>query len=204
MRSLSAWLLVRASIVLAFALTTLALLGPAPTARAADALSPDLQAAKAGLEKYTDPIVAIRDGYYSTIACVRFTKSGTMNGMPYPAGGMGVHLLNMQLVGPKLDPARPQVLIYEPTANGKLQLAAAEWFMPYKKGMVAPEMFGHKFYGPMMGHYPVMPKELVHYDLHVWLWKNNPSGVFAPTNSDLKCPDTGYTITYTQPDMPMP
>jgi len=204
MRTSVAGMLVRALSAFIFSLATVALVGTAPAARAADALSPDLQAAKTALEKYTDPIVAIRDGYYSTVACVQFTKSGTLNGMPYPAGGMGVHLLNMQLVGPTLDAAHPQVLIYEPTADGKLKLAAAEWFMPYKKGMAAPEMFGHKFYGPMMGHYPVMPKELVHYDLHVWLWKDNPSGVFAPTNADLKCPDTGYTITYTQPDMPMP
>ena len=27
----------------------------------------------------------------------------------------------------------------------------------------------------------------VHYDLHVWLWKHNPSGVFAPFNPDASC-----------------
>lgn len=166
-------------------------------------LPADLQAARATLEKYQDPVTAIREGYLSTIGCVAFTTTGTMNGMPYPAGGMGVHLLNMAMVGPKLDPAHPQVLIYAPQADGKLQLAAAEWFMPYKKGMTPPEMFGHKFYGPMMGHYPVMPKELVHYDLHVWLWKHNPAGVFSPTNPDLKCPAGPYTFTFAHPDMPM-
>lgn len=175
--------------------------GQVPSANA-DQLPSNLQAARATLEKYQDPIAAVREGYYSTVACVGFTKSGSLNGMPYPAGGMGVHLINMSLVG-KLDPAHPQVLIYEPMAGNKLQLAAAEWFMPYKKGMQPPEMFGHKFYGPMMGHYPLMPKELVHYDLHVWLWKQNPSGVFSPTNPDLKCPAGGYTVMFTKPDMPM-
>ena len=33
-------------------------------------LSPELQHARAGLEKYQDPVVAVRDGYFSTLACV--------------------------------------------------------------------------------------------------------------------------------------
>ncbi|MGC1898542.1 MAG: hypothetical protein WA716_07510, partial [Pseudolabrys sp.] len=31
------------------------------------------------------------------------------------------------------------------------------------------------------------PKEYVHYDLHAWLFKNNPLGMFAPTNPDVNC-----------------
>jgi hypothetical protein len=90
-------------------------------------------------------------------------------------------------VGPKLDPAKPQVLIYEPVA-GRLKLVAAEWFMPAQlAGGQAPEIFGQKLFGPMDGHEPIMPKELSHYDLHVWLWKTNPRGVFTSTNSAVKC-----------------
>ena len=33
-------------------------------------LSPELVTAKAGLEKYNDPLVAVRDGYFSTVACI--------------------------------------------------------------------------------------------------------------------------------------
>jgi hypothetical protein len=91
-------------------------------------------------------------------------------------------------VGPKLDPAKPQVLIYEPV-NGRLKLAAAEWFMPEQvAGGKAPTIFGQTLYGPMDGHQPIMPKELRHYDLHVWLWKTNPKGVFTSTNAAVKCP----------------
>jgi hypothetical protein len=36
----------------------------------------------------------------------------------------------------------------------------------------------------MPGHNPTMP---VHYDLHVWIWKANPSGLFAPFNPALSC-----------------
>jgi hypothetical protein len=31
----------------------------------------------------------------------------------------------------------------------------------------------------MVGHVPLMPEGLHHYDLHVWLWKANPLGVRA-------------------------
>jgi hypothetical protein len=46
----------------------------------------------------------------------------------------------------------------------------------------------------MEGHHPLMPGALHHYDLHVWLWKENPAGMFSPTNPGLKCPKTGYSF----------
>ena len=39
-----------------------------------------------------------------------------------------------------------------------------------------------------------MPTELHHYDLHVWLWKANPGGVYSPTNPTVKCGAYSYTI----------
>ena len=133
-------------------------------------LSPELLSARAGLEKYNDPYVAVRDGYYSTVACIDFPKGGQDGPVTYKPGAMGVHLLNMANVGPKLDPAKPQVLIYEPVA-GRLKLVAAEWFMPAQLAAgKAPQIFGHTLLGPMYGHEPIMPKELMHYDLHVWLF----------------------------------
>jgi hypothetical protein len=38
------------------------------------------------------------------------------------------------------------------------------------------------------------PPENHHYDLHVWLFKPNPAGLFNPANPDVKCPKTGYTL----------
>ena len=148
-----------------------------------------ISAVRKALDKYKDPVAAVRDGYYSTVGCVDFPSGGTEHGsMEYKPGAMGVHLLNMGNVGPKLDPAKPQVLIYEPV-NGKLKLAAAEWFMPVQvAGGKAPTIFGQTLSGPMDGHQPIMPKELRHYDLHVWLWKTNPKGVFTSTNAAVKCP----------------
>lgn len=161
---------------------------PAPT------LSPDLQAARAGLEKYQDPFAAVRDGFFSTLACIDFPKGAVDGPITYPPGAMGVHFLNLGNIGPKLDPAKPQVLIYEPV-NDRLQLVAAEWFVPVEaSGGVTPVIFGQSLAGPMDGHQPIMPKEARHYDLHVWLWKENPKGVFTSTNAAIKCPAGTYTI----------
>ena len=161
------------------------------------ALTPELQAAKTALAKYSDPFVAIKDGFYSTLACVDFPKGGTDGGIVYPPGAMGVHFLNLGNVGPVLDPAKPQVLIYEPVGD-KLVLTAAEWFMPVQAaGGKAPSIFGQTLAGPMDGHQPIMPAELRHYDLHVWLWKNNPRGVFTSTNTAVKCkPGAKYTLAF--------
>jgi hypothetical protein len=158
-------------------------------------MTPELQSVKAALSKYSDPIVAVRDGYFSTVACIDFPKGANEGSITYPPGAMGVHFLNMANVGPKLDPAKPQVLIYEPVGD-KLVLTAAEWFMPEEAaGGTAPTIFGQTLYGPMDGHEPIMPAALRHYDLHVWLWKDNPAGMFVSTNKAVKCsPKATYTV----------
>ena len=166
-------------------------------ASTAPALAPELASVKNSLAKYADVTVALRDGYLSTVGCIDYPKGAQEGTVTFPPGAMGVHFINVANIGPKLDPAKPQVLIYEPV-NGKLRLAAAEWFVPVQvAGGKAPTLFGQTFAGPMDGHYPVMPKELRHYDLHVWLWKPNPRGVFSPTNTALKCP-AGDPYTYAE------
>lgn len=124
--------------------------------------------------------------------------SSTPGHVPYPAGGMGIHFFNVSLMG-KLDPVKPQVLVYEP-AGGKLRLVAAEYFAPLSPEVKErPLLFGHPFDGPMEGHAPLMPIELKHYDLHVWLWKKNPAGLFSPTNPEVKCPASAYTFKEAAP-----
>jgi hypothetical protein len=168
------------------------------------ALSPELLSVRKLLDKYADPIAAVHDGFYSSVACITYPKGGGEGSMRYAAGAMGVHFINMGNVGPKLDPAKPQVLIYEP-AGDKLRLVAAEWFMPAEvAGGKAPSIFGQELGGPMQGHKPVMPEGLHHYDLHVWLWKANPEGVFSPTNPAVKCPTTGYSFDEAAPKMAHP
>jgi hypothetical protein len=56
---------------------------------------------------------------------------------------------------------------------------------------------GRSFDGPMQGHNLVQawPSEVHltpqpwHYDLHVWLWEENPDGIFAQYNRRVSCKD---------------
>ena len=159
------------------------------------AQAPDLASAKAALAKYSDPLMAIKDGYFSTLACIDFPTGAKDGPVEYPPGAMGVHFLNPANIGPNLDPAKPQVLLYEPVGD-KLVLVGAEWFMPVAVAAgKAPSIFGQTLAGPMDGHEPIMPASLRHYDLHVWFYKDNPKGMFTSTNAAVKCtPGATYTI----------
>lgn len=164
-------------------------------------LPPGLASARALLDKYRDPIVAVHDGYLSTLACLEFPTAWSEGEMHYSAGGMGVHFLNSGNIGPTLDPAKPQVLIYVPEGD-RLRLVAAEWFMPaVAVGAEPPTIFGKALAGPMEGHRPIMPAGLHHYDLHVWLWQPNPAGVFSPTNPTVHCPKGAYSFAGGPPKM---
>jgi hypothetical protein len=146
-------------------------------------LEGELAQARDLLAKYKDPVTAVRDGYFSTLGCVH-----------YKSGAMGVHFLNTALIAPTPDPAKPQILVYEPRGD-KLELVAAEWFVPLATGVAKrPVLFGRPFDGPMEGHEPLMPQGLHHYDLHVWLFKDNPSGMFAATNPAVSC--AGYSYSF--------
>jgi hypothetical protein len=124
------------------------------------------------------------------------------------AGAMGVHSVNPPLMqNPALIPEQPEVLLYLPSGNGNYRLVGVEyiqtlllrntqtghvapWFSPgpWPAGYVivnsTPSLFGQSFQGPMPGHVPGMPW---HYDLHVWTWAPNPSGIFAQWNPALTC-----------------
>jgi hypothetical protein len=160
-------------------------------------LTPELMSARDALAKYADPLVAVRDGYFSTVACVDFPHGAKDGPVEYPPGAMGVHFLNPANIAPVLDPAKPQVLLYE-EVDGKLKLTGAEWFMPVAAaGGKAPAIFGQTLAGPMDGHEPIMPAALRHYDLHVWFWKDNPRGMFTSTNASVKCdPKAPYTSAH--------
>ena len=157
-------------------------------------LPSELEKVRAALDKYQDPFVAVHDGYRSTVGCVEYPKAGGPGQIPYPPGGMGVHFGHVRPVGPEPDPMRPNILVYEPDGD-KLRLVAAEWLIPLATGIKErPQLFGQPFDGPMEGHHPLMPLAVHHYDLHVWLWKANPSGLFSPTNPNVKCSGYGYRL----------
>jgi hypothetical protein len=152
------------------------------TLTAAASPSDELQAVKAATARYHSFEQAQAAGY-------------TIAGEPCVAGpglaAMGIHAVNPALMGdPAINPMQPEILLYLPDANGRLELIGVEYFKVDADQNLAtdadrPSIFGQPFDGPMPGHNPTMP---IHYDLHVWLWADNPAGLFAPFNPSLSCP----------------
>jgi hypothetical protein len=156
------------------------------SAAAQDQHKAQIDALRKSLEKYQDYKVAVRDLYLSTVGCVHYSGEKIAGHMEYAKGAMGVHFVNLTIKGPP-DPMKPNVLIYEPVGK-KLKLVAVEWLVPLTPDTKqAPSLFGQTFMGPMEGHEPLIPKEFVHYDLHAWLFKDNPLGMFAATNPKVNC-----------------
>jgi hypothetical protein len=113
---------------------------------------------------------ATKHGYTSTVACVSS-----------PAGGMGVHWLKESLVDPVFDPLHPENMLFAPGPNGIPKLVAVEYIV-INAGQPAPTFGGQAF---DVGGTPV---PVPHWSLHVWLWKDNPNGLFAAFNPDVSCP----------------
>ncbi len=59
------------------------------TKPAASPMTPELQGVRTALEKYQDPVVAVHDGYFSTLACINFPHESLPGHMHYPKGAMG-------------------------------------------------------------------------------------------------------------------
>ncbi|MGO4255972.1 hypothetical protein [Marmoricola sp. RAF53] len=136
-----------------------------------------LAAARAATARYHDVDVAVADGYVPVSDCVSS-----------PDGAMGIHYMNPARAGAPLDVRKPAFLLYEPTRAG-LRLVGVEYFQADADQDVStdgdrPALLGEEFDGPMPGHGPGAP---VHYDLHVWVWANNPSGMFAEYNPKVSC-----------------
>ncbi|HSM40790.1 MAG TPA: hypothetical protein VK862_08555 [Afifellaceae bacterium] len=157
-----------------------------------DAQPAEIDTIRKALSKYEDPYVAVRDLYLSTVGCVHYDGTKMEGHMVYPEGAMGIHFVNVTVKGPP-DPMKPNVLLYEPV-NGKLKLVGAEWLVPASTTNERPSLFGQPFQGPMEGHEPLIPQTFHHYDLHVWLFKDNPLGMFSPTNPNVKCDGAEYPI----------
>ena len=150
----------------------------------------DLSAARAATAKYHQESKAVSDGFFADAECVEVPG----------LGGMGIHYANPSRTNDlSVDPASPELVLYEPQADGSRRLVAVEYFVPVivngtpwfgpgppPNGQynAAPVLFGRAFDGPMPGHNPSMPW---HYDLHAWIWRNNSSGMFTPFNSKVSC-----------------
>ena len=95
------------------------------------------------------------------------------------AGGMGYHYVNTQLLDGTVNVATPEALLYEPEANGQLRLVAVEYVIPKSEWHhdYPPRLFGQDF---VLNSFDL-------WALHVWVWENNPSGLYASWNPRVTC-----------------
>ena len=141
--------------------------------------SPLVQKIRAATAAYKDPQAAIDAGYnFGTEVCV----SGR------DGGAMGIHYVNLGLLDDDgmVDATAPEVLIYEPLANGRLRLAGVE-YIEIDDGDAAtgsPVLDGHLLnYSGAPNRYGLP----AYHELHVWAWKYNPDGTFADWNPRVSC-----------------
>lgn len=137
-------------------------------------------AVRQATERFRNVNEAIAAGYVLNGGCV----SGPAE------GAMGVHYAKFDLFDNVLDVEAPEVLVYEPTKDGKLRLVAAEYVTPYDAwhagdpAVPTPQLMGHLL------NYVAGPNRYgaaSFYELHVWAWKDNPNGAFADWNTAVSC-----------------
>jgi len=100
---------------------------------------------------------------------------------PYGAGGMGFHYGNVALIDASVQVDKPELLLYEPDEDGELRLVAVEYIIPYRfhsPASAPPVLFGQRFKQNDMFQL---------WGLHAWVWKENPSGIFASWNPRVSC-----------------
>jgi len=108
-----------------------------------------------------------------------------------PAGGMGVHYVQFSSVADgTIDPLKPEALVYEPLRGGRMRLVAVEYVVIAASwtGSAPPSVFGQQL------EFVDSPNEFglpPFYELHVWLWQPNPSGIFSEWNPSVSCAAAG-------------
>lgn len=123
---------------------------------------------------YHDLDAAVAAGYAREVAqCVAHP----------PHGAMGFHHVNRGYVDARIEVERPEILTYERGANGRYALTGAEYIIPFRlwpADSTPPRVFGRELR---------RAGDLQIWYLHVWAWKENPSGLFADWNPTVRCPE---------------
>lgn len=131
-----------------------------------------------------------------------------MMGRPATLGAMGVHYFRPDVLGitgppnPKVsgtgihtDFLTPSILIYEPQENGSLELVAVENLAFADEWKAAGHVDPPSFHGVRYNFMADDPATAAddahqfapHWDRHVWIYRENPNGVFAPFNPKVSC-----------------
>jgi hypothetical protein len=146
-----------------------------------------VKAVRQATARYRDVRIAEADNYGLAFGCVSDDW-----------GAMGLHYVNMELVGDgKLDVSRPEIIIYEPMPNGGRRLIGADYLI-FAKDWDVKKNGGPPQVGGQLMHYFPSPNRFgleAFYTLHVWAWKNNPTGAFVNWHTNVSCDAFG-----TQPD----
>jgi hypothetical protein len=138
-----------------------------------------LQIVRQSTERFKDVTVAEKEGYALSFGCV--------SGPDF--GAMGLHFINGAILqGGEVDATRPQIVLYEPAADGSLQLTGADYLVFAdawdKKNQGPPQLMGQIFqYFESPNRFGLPP----FYTLHVWAWKDNPNGAFVNWHPKVKC-----------------
>lgn len=177
----------------------------AAAARGNPELARALGEIRAATEKYRDVDVALAEGYMRDPMDMCVTSE--MEGFPRQLGAMGIHFFRPDLLGitgvePRVtgvgthgDFRQPGVLVYEPQADGSLELVAVENLM-FAEGLRAagheapPEFMGNQYWS--LVNNPATEVDEAHgfephYELHMWLYRENPTGLFSPFNPRVTC-----------------
>jgi hypothetical protein len=151
-------------------LSLVSMFAVATAAAAATGNNPLADHVRSANDRFKDVSVAVEEGY-KPIPCV----SGI------DGGAMGVHYVNgAYLKDESIDIKRPQAVMYEPTADGKMVLVGVEYIT--FKGPASLE--GHLFaFNGAPNRYGLDP----FYELHVWAWRDNPHGTFTDMNPNVTC-----------------
>ena len=136
---------------------------------AADGQRSLVEQVRAANDRFKDVAVAVSEGY-AAIPCA----SGT------DGGAMGVHYVKATLIGESVDLKAPQAIMYEPAADGSMQLIAVEYITTKGPASLGGQLFN---FNGAPNRYGLGP----FYELHVWAWKANLRGAFADMNPAVSC-----------------
>ena len=133
---------------------------------------------RAETEAYKDLAAAEAAGYGLFHGCVSSAQGGAM----------GVHYANGDLVGDgEVDATHPEALLYEPK-QGEMRLVGVEYLVFADdwnaKHQAPPVLNGQLFNYVSSPNRYGLPS---FYELHVWAWKFNRTGIFADFNPSVSC-----------------
>jgi hypothetical protein len=131
-------------------------------ASAASLPKEQLAAARRATVRYLDVRNAVADGYHDIDVTLK---------------NMGRHFLRDSLLDARFDLEHPELLVYSPGERGALTLVAVEYAIPLAASREAPSGFigrADQWFADQTFHL---------WTLHAWIYKENPQGLFNPTNT---------------------